>query len=192
MVREQLEESCEADKNELIAFIDSITQGKGNDAHVGERNMVDLQKLIYWYYYDPATNGGNSIKDYLPAFLRSSQYLQKKYSKPIKEIGLNSLNDLSGNTVWVQIVDGVIQDPYKQLPAMFENIDDDSDIFEELELKEIKNGGAALVAYAYLQYVDLPDMERQEIINGLYRYCELDTLAMVMIYEGLLELIKKK
>jgi len=32
-------------------------------------------------------------------------------------------------------------------------------------------------------------MEREEIINGLYRYCELDTLAMVMIYEGLREII---
>jgi len=188
MVREQLEESNESDKTELITFIDSITQGKKGDPHVGERNMVDLQKLIYWYYYDPATKGGNSIKDYLPAFLRSSAYLQEKYSKPIKEIGLNSLNDLSGNTVWMQTVDGVIQDPYKQLPAMFQHIDDDSEIFEELELKEIKNGGAALVAYAYLQYVDLPDMEREEIINGLYRYCELDTLAMVMIYEGLREI----
>ena len=185
MVREQLAESTEPDKELLIAFIDNITQGKSGDPHIGSRNMVDLQKLIYWYYYDPATKGGNSIKDYLPAFLRSSAYLQEKYSKPIKEIGLNSLNDLSGNTVWVQSVDGEIQDPYKQLPALFEELDEDAEVFKELELSEINNGGAALVAYAYLQYVDLPDMERKEIINGLYRYCELDTLAMVMIYEGL-------
>lgn len=46
-----------------------------------------------------------------------------------------------------------------------------------------------LVAYAYLQYVDLPEMERKEIINDLYRYYELNTLAMVMIYEGLKEII---
>ena len=191
MVREQLEDSTESDKEELIAFIDSITKGKGGDAHVGERNMVDLQKLIYWFYYDPATKGGNSIKDYLPALLRSSKYLQEKYSRPIKEIGLNSLNDLSGETIWVQTIDGVIQDPYKHLPAMFEELDEDAEIFQELELTEIKNGGAALVAYAYLQYVDLPEMERKEIINGLFRYCELDTLAMVMIYEGLREIVEK-
>ena len=78
MIAEQLADSSAPDKEELIQFIDSITQGKGDDSSVGERNMIDLQKLIYWYYYDPATNGGNSIKDYLPAFLRSSQYLQKK------------------------------------------------------------------------------------------------------------------
>ena len=72
---------------------------------------------------------------------------------------------------------------------LFEGLGADTEIFEELDLTEIKNGGAALVAYAYLQYVDLPAMEREAIINGLYRYCELDTLAMVMIYEGLKELI---
>jgi len=44
---------------------------------------------------------------------------------------------------------------------------------------------AALVAYAFLQYVELPEKEREAIIDGLYRYCELDNLAMVMIYEGL-------
>lgn len=189
MVAEQLTESSQEDKDELITFIDNITKGTNGDPHVGDRNMVDLQKLIYWFYFDPATNGGNSIKDYLPAFLRSSEYLQERYSKPIKDIGLNSLNDPSGNTVWVQSIDGIIQDPYKQLPAMFEELDEDAEIFKELELKEIKNGGAALVAYAYLQYVDLPEMERNEIIKGLYRYCELDTLAMVIIYEGLKELI---
>jgi hypothetical protein len=185
MIAEQLADSSAPDKEELIQFIDSITQGKGDDSNVGERNMIDLQKLIYWYYYDPATNGGNSIKDYLPAFLRSSQYLQKKYSRPIKEIGLNSLNDTSGSTTWVETINGEIQDPYKRLPPLFDTWDENAEVFEELDLKEIKNGGAALVAYAFLQYVELPEKEREAIIDGLYRYCELDTLAMVMIYEGL-------
>jgi uncharacterized protein YprB with RNaseH-like and TPR domain len=30
--------------------------------------------------------------------------------------------------------------------------------------------------------------EREEITSGLLKYCELDTLAMVMIYEHLVEL----
>lgn len=34
-----------------------------------------------------------------------------------------------------------------------------------------------------LQYVDMTKIEREEITNGLLKYCELDTLAMVMIYE---------
>lgn len=181
MVMKQLEESQEKDKQELINFILSITQD-GN--RIGERNMVDLQKIIYRYYYDPATNGGNSIKDYLPAFLNSSEYLQSKYSKPIKEINLNSLNDLDGNTIWIKSKDGQILDPYKQLPPVFKH-DEKELAFEGTEDLEVKNGGAALVAYAYLQYVDLPSSDRNKIIDALYRYCELDTLAMVMIYEGL-------
>ena len=189
-VRRVLVDSSEDDKDELIAFIDSITKATGKEpSHVGERNMVDLFEIIKNYYYDPATKGSNSIKAYLPAFLKSSSYLQDKYSKPIKDIGLNSLNDPSGDTVWVKTIDGEILDPYKQLTPLFEGLEDDDEIFEELDLKEIKNGGAALVAYAYLQYVDLPEMEREAIIDALYRYCELDTLAMVMIYEGLREIV---
>ena len=52
----------------------------------------------------------------------------------------------------------------------------------------IADGGAALTAYSKLQFVDMPDHERETIINGLLKYCELDTLAMVMIYEHLKEI----
>jgi len=39
------------------------------------------------------------------------------------------------------------------------------------------------MAYSYLQFSDLDEERRQAITKGLLRYCELDTLAMVMIYE---------
>jgi hypothetical protein len=45
----------------------------------------------------------------------------------------------------------------------------------------------ALKAFAKLQYVDM--REREEITLGLKKYCELDTLAMVMIYEHFRELV---
>ena len=51
------------------------------------------------------------------------------------------------------------------------------------ELDGIADGGAALTAYAKLQYVDMNQKERDEITSALLKYCELDTLAMVMIYE---------
>jgi len=34
-----------------------------------------------------------------------------------------------------------------------------------------------------LQYTDMAEEERLEIKKSLFKYCELDTLAMVMIYE---------
>ena len=51
------------------------------------------------------------------------------------------------------------------------------------EIDEINNGGAALTAYGRTQYTDMNEQERNEIKESLLKYCELDTLAMVMIYE---------
>lgn len=50
-------------------------------------------------------------------------------------------------------------------------------------LEEIGEGGAAMMAYAKMQCCELPDAEREAIRMALLRYCELDTLAMVMLYE---------
>jgi uncharacterized protein YprB with RNaseH-like and TPR domain len=78
------------------------------------------------------------------------------------------------------------------LPVLFDG-------WTELELQEtlsemegIADGGAALTAYAKLQYQDMTAAEREEITTGLLKYCELDTLAMVMIYEHLKEICDEK
>jgi hypothetical protein len=47
----------------------------------------------------------------------------------------------------------------------------------------------ALTAYGKLQYVDMTDRERAELVSGLKKYCELDTLAMVMLYEHFREIV---
>jgi len=39
------------------------------------------------------------------------------------------------------------------------------------------------MAYARMQFSEMTDFERESYKNALLRYCELDTLAMVMIYE---------
>jgi hypothetical protein len=49
-----------------------------------------------------------------------------------------------------------------------------------------------LKAFAKLQYVDMGEREREEITLGLKKYCELDTLAMVMIYEHFREVGLRK
>jgi hypothetical protein len=53
---------------------------------------------------------------------------------------------------------------------------------------ELKDGGAAMTAYARMQFEEMSDFERKEIRKALLKYCELDTMAMVMIYEGWKEL----
>ena len=48
----------------------------------------------------------------------------------------------------------------------------------------ITEGGAAATAYARLQVEGVDAVTRLRIREALLRYCELDTLAMVMVYES--------
>ena len=50
-------------------------------------------------------------------------------------------------------------------------------------------GLAPLTAYAKMQFEEMSDYERDEISKALLKYCELDTMAMVMIYEGWKDLL---
>jgi hypothetical protein len=47
-----------------------------------------------------------------------------------------------------------------------------------------------MTAYARMQFTDMSESECNEIRKALLKYCELDTMAMVMIYEGLSEFLK--
>lgn len=191
VIYNQLRNSEEPDKEELLAFIESISHNTGKNANSwqGERDMIDLQKTVVNYYYDPVTGGSNSIKDILPAVLQSSKYLQEKYQKPLAEIELSSKN-LDDAHIFLRMENGKAISPYKALRPVFDNWD--SDKLEEItaSIPEIADGGAALFAYQKLQFPDLAPGEREAINNALLRYCELDTLAMVMIYECFREVCK--
>jgi len=180
----QLEESNETDKKELITFLKTISKATKNKSQPweGHRNMVDLCRVVKDYYYNPYTKGSNSIKAVLPASLNSSKFLKEKYSQPIGSINVSSHN-FPPNHIWLQMEDDKVINPYKTLPPLFENWNE-TEIEENIsDIENIADGGAALTAYAKLQYVDMTTKERNEITNGLLKYCELDTLAMVMIYE---------
>ena len=173
------------DREELCAFIKSITHStkKSSEQWIGERTMVDMWEIVKRFYYDPSTKGSNSIKQILPAVLNSSLFLQQKYSKPIYGApgGIKSLN--FPDWQWVRIENGKVVDPYTLLPKLFQDISD-KDIEILSEDNELREGGAALTAYARMQFEEMSDYERSEIQRALLKYCELDTLAMVMIYEG--------
>jgi hypothetical protein len=48
---------------------------------------------------------------------------------------------------------------------------------------ELNNGGAAMMAWVRLLFTQMTDLERDRVSRALLRYCELDTLAIVMLYE---------
>jgi hypothetical protein len=179
-----------ADAQPLKAFIRSITTSTRDSVEQwqGKRAMIDLWEMVKRFYYAPDTKGSNSIKQVLPAVLAHSKFLQELYSKPIYGAvgGIPSRN--FKNQIWIKSDAGQLVDPYKQLPKMFQDVSGRE--FQKLcDLDdELREGGAAMTAYARLQFEDLPDVARREIESALLRYCELDTLAMVMIYQAWMEL----
>jgi len=188
----QLYESIEEkvpDKTELMDWIKIITHSTDNapEKWCGPRDMVDMWQLVKRYIYFPETNGSNSIKAILPAILRYSKFLQKKYSQPIygSEKGIKSHN--YKDWIWICFDEnGNVKDPYKLLPPIFEGVDES--LLDGLVTDQnLADGGAAMTAYAKLQFSDITDLEREKIEEGLLRYCELDTWAMVMIWEFIKE-----
>lgn len=173
----QLCDSDEPDKEELKEFIRLITNSNDSVAETwkGKRDMIDLCGLVRKYFYHPYMKGSNSIKSVLPTVLRISDALQQKYSQPIGQINLTSKH-FSDEHIWL---DGEEVDPYASLPDM-----DLTGVEKSIsQLKSIRDGGAALTAFGKIQYTNMSEIERELIRESLLKYCELDTLAMVMIWE---------
>ena len=166
------------DAAELIGFIKTVIKG-------GEREMFDLCAFAEKAFFHPETKGSNSIKKVLPAMLKVSQTLIDIYSQPIygKPDGIASLNFSSneGFTWLARNANGVMIDPYEKLKAYAKALLPD-DINTDASV--IAEGGAAATAYARLQFESLDLETRERIKSALLRYCELDTLAMVMIVQG--------
>lgn len=188
-VKQQLEASAEPDKEDLITFIKTLTTPPKSNDYKGEvweakRMMIDLCEVIKAYYYNPYTKGSNSIKAILPAIFKTSALIKEKYSQPIAEINMTSKN-FPSHYKWLRIIDGKIEDPYELLDKPFK--DWDTDFERKSDIEEINNGGAALTAYGLTQYTDMSTEERNTLREALLKYCELDTLAMVMVFEHLRE-----
>jgi hypothetical protein len=185
----QLLDSAEDDKMELISFIQNISHSKSDSTAKwkGNRDMVDLWDVEKRYYYNPLTKGSNSIKAVLPASLSLSKFLQEKYSKPLSQINVSSKN-FNENHVWLEVENDIAKNPYKMLPSLFDGWSEEQIENTLSEIEDITNGGAALTAYGKLQYTDMKQSEIDELTNALLKYCELDTLAMVMIYEHFKEI----
>jgi hypothetical protein len=199
-MHDQLANSDAADKKELMDFIDSITHYKDGRAEIaGPRDMVDLLEMVRKYYYHPSMKGSNSIKAVLPAVLNSSAAIQAKYSKPIYGASIPSKNFTGGVTKqWIETnPDGTVklpvESPYHLLDSVASFIgvsDKELEKFDATYIPEgeqIANGGAALAAYTKLQFCS--SAEAKALSEALLRYCELDTMSMVFIWEYFQEMI---
>lgn len=178
----QLIESDEIDKDELCSFIQTIAKSsssipKALSWELPERYMIDLLEVVKNGYYHKEMGGSNSIKYVLPAILNSSKKLQEKYSKPTYT-GHNFKDK-----AWIEYDENnCIINPYKNLENVFKNGDDYTVI------ERIADGGAAMMAYAKIQFEKISDKERELVIDALKKYVELDTLSMCMLIEYLYEI----
>ena len=171
------------DKAELTSFIDQITNWKvGKEKVQGVRNMVDLCDVVERLYLHPIMGGSTSIKKVLTAILNDSEYLKSKYSKSIYgEIGgIPSLNFKAKS--WIQMDGDKVIDPYSSLPKVFEDYDLEA-IDSQMVGDELHDGGGAMTAYARMQFSQMDEETTKQVASALLRYCELDTFAMVLIWE---------
>jgi hypothetical protein len=184
----------ETERMDLLNFIDSITKvrpAKNEPYRHGSRAMIDLYEIVLRYYYSPYAGGSNSLKQVLPAIIRDSAFLRSKYGVPGKYgkgAGKLATSLNYDDHVWIQPEKG--NDPYKTLQPVFDGFD--RELLDGLVkgFDGVADGGAALTAYNYLQFGSVPQDQRQAIADALLRYCELDTLAMVMLVEGWREMMR--
>ena len=186
----ELEEGREDDAAALRAFLKTLVTPKKDSVEqwIPTRPLLDQCDLVKKYLYLPRTKGSNSLKYVLPAILEASDYLKAKYRDPIygKGCSLQSLN--VEPTRWVQFDEsGAVRNPYTLLPNLAVGMAPDE--IEALRgLEAIAEGGAALTAYSRLLYGSLSESLANELRQALLSYCELDTLAMVMVHEGMREM----
>ena len=197
----EADEAIAPDAEDLLAFIDLITKSTREETKIyghfeGEKAMVDLHRLIQEGYYSAKAGGSISLKFMLRAILHDAPGIADLYRQPdVYGVGLpiQSLNFHSAQGhVWLQADKG--NDPYKTLPGIFGS--EHSDLNEMLlrlagddeDEGAINQGGLAMTAYNYTQFNCLSETERLSIEQALLRYCELDTLAMVIMVQGLMYL----
>ena len=180
----------------LVLFLKSLTKPNRDTTpkwEEGDRKMIDMAVLVRSYYWHPYMKGSNSIKQVLPAIMNDSQFIKDKYSKSIYGINkeVKSLNFPSHE--WVKFEkDGTVMDPYKNLPDLENIIPDGLRKVEKLySNNKLADGGAAMTAWAFMQFSEMGETEKIDISNALKRYCELDTMAMVIIMEAWRDMIKE-
>lgn len=171
-IHQQLSSSLESDRDVLMAWIESLTtpSKEATEKWTPTRQFVDMRDLTLRFYFLPETRGSNSIKKILPAVLRyKGEQLAVKFPE------------------WIQFdEDGKAKDPYKLLPPIFTDVDQAQLALIErllIEKEDLNDGGAALIAWSRMQFTEMSALERQRVSEALLRYCALDTLAMVMIWE---------
>jgi hypothetical protein len=182
-IHEEIRAVNPPDAVELVAFLDSLGLEKDSNGR-----LFDLGRLVADQVFLAGTGGSSSMKKFLPAVLQYSEVIRDRYAKPVYGTSAMPSHNFC-DQVWVVQREGAPLDPYRLLSPLFA----EHELNEALERMEagygdvVANGAKAMIAYSTLQDPRLQKDERDSLRKQLLRYCELDTLAMVMVYEALRE-----
>lgn len=122
---------------------------------VNNFRFVDMHQLTLKHYFHPLMKAKTSLKSVLPAIWTTNSYLHQ-----IPWLAKYFLVDVNGQVL----------SPYATLKGVEIN----------QKTRVIKDGGGAMIAYQEALYSHKDNIEQMQQL--LKQYCELDTLAMVIIW----------
>jgi len=163
-IHDYLVELNDSNYNELINWLKRVIKFHEEDV----TKLMDMHELAKKYYFHPIMGGRTSIKVTLPAILSATK--SQKIATWLKEEGLYA-KDLNGEII----------NPYYLLPATELNLDGEKIV--------VREGGGAMAAYRDMLYGINKDNDEVKALYemALKKYCKLDTLSMVCIWQHWLE-----
>ena len=129
--------------------------------------FVDMNDLTLQYYFHPDMKGKTSIKKVLPAIWNNNPYLHKV--SWFRKYAPNSLDVLN---------------PYDTLAPVIGELEND---------EVVKDGTGAMRAYHEVMFgIESGNKDRKaQLVKLLLQYCELDTMAMVIIWKYWMDKLNK-
>lgn len=164
IIRRELRDEAEMvpDSLRLLQWIEDII-GRNDSNHPPSPYLADLSRLVKNFYYNSEMENSLSIKDVLQSVMTRSDYLAQTYSQPYNSENFEDI-------IWWQSgSSGKAKNPYT--------------ILQESGSDAVRRGTEAMCIYGKLITGNMSKKEKSAHRESLLRYCELDTLAMVMIYQ---------
>lgn len=152
------------DTRQLIKWLETIIRRHDSNNSRGP-HLADLSRLVKRYYYNSNMADSLSIKDVVQSVLTVSDALKAGYQKPYRGSNFEGMQ-------WWQWDEKKeeVKNPYQLLRSLQPGV-------------KVGRGTEAMVTFGKILSDSLRDEQKKRALNALLKYCELDTLAMVMIVQ---------
>ncbi|MDZ7773939.1 MAG: DUF2779 domain-containing protein [Balneolaceae bacterium] len=159
-LREEQRGRAPEDRRELLDWLDALLDGAEGRPAV---QLADMSRLVRDYYYNRHMEDSLGLKEVVRAVMAMGGVLQERWSRPYRG------SNFDGIVWWQPDGKGGVRSPYR--------------ILVEQGGADVQRGAEAMTSYADLRAGRLGVDERQDRLSSLLKYCELDTLAMLMIFQ---------